>query len=138
VAPNPRPELVREQPLPPLARRSLRHVMIRHGEDMESLLWAALMLDYDTASVLASDMVAEPRIARPSPGDADTLNVAFPAAFFAYQDRLAAAQRALADAARARDDAALARAYGTLAETCIGCHAVYVRAPMAAERWRGS
>jgi cytochrome c556 len=128
--PGPRAELVREQPLSPLARRALRRMMVRHGEDMESLLWATLMLDFDTASVLASDMAAEPRIARPRPEDSDTLNVAFPGAFFDYQDQLARRQQALAEAARGRDEAALGRTFGALAETCVGCHALYVRMPI--------
>ena len=99
--------------------------MQRHGENMENLMWAALMLDYESAATISAWIDREPRISRPT-GSSDTLNEAFPERFFELQDALHEAARDLADAAESRDDPKMATAYGKLSNTCVSCHSIYL------------
>jgi cytochrome c556 len=118
--------LQRRDALPPLARSALKKPMARHGKDLEALLTAALSLDHAQTARVAARVAAEPRIARP--GDAlDSVNAVFPESFFQLQDTFHERTLALGQAARAADDAAVADAFGRLTETCIACHAVYLR-----------
>jgi hypothetical protein len=126
---TPSRELKRREPLPELARDLLRTTMVSHGDNMENLQWATLMLDYESIVTLAGWIGTRPRFARAAPGQEDTLNAALPEGFFAFQDQLRESAQALARAAEARDDAAIADAYGRMTQTCIGCHSLYLRLP---------
>lgn len=126
---TPSRELKRREPLPELARDVLRTTMVSHGENMENLQWATLMLDYESIETLAGWIGTRPRLARATAGQEDTLNYALPDEFFAFQDQLRESAQALARGAEARDDAAIADAYGRMTQTCIGCHSLYLRLP---------
>jgi hypothetical protein len=114
-----------DEPLPKLARSVLQDPMRRHGDNLESLLWTALMLDYDSTAMIASWIVEEPRLSRPGT-QTDALNVELPPHFFQLQDELHRGARDLAQAARKHDDAAMADAFSRLAGTCIRCHSAYL------------
>jgi hypothetical protein len=121
-----RPTLVRSEPFPQVARSALKRTMIEHGDNMETLLWASLMLDYDLISSVSGFIVDRPKLSRPD-GDRSTLNAYLPARFFELQERLYGAARDLAQAAEAKDDDAIARHYARIAETCVSCHSLYLR-----------
>jgi hypothetical protein len=121
--------LKRTEPLPDLARDLLRTTMVSHGENMENLMWATMMLDYESTGTLAEWIGTRPRLARAGEGQEDTLNAALPEQFFAYQEELRTSARALAKAAAARDDAAMASSYARMTATCISCHSLYLRLP---------
>jgi cytochrome c556 len=127
-----RSRLERGEPLPELARTSLRKNMIEHGDNMESLLWTALMLDHQTTELMARQILDQPRMSRPTPAAGETLSDWLPPRFFELQDALYEHAEELRRAAQARDDMGMARAYGKLAETCVTCHSLYLRLPAEA------
>ncbi|MEY4514328.1 MAG: hypothetical protein RLZZ450_6450 [Pseudomonadota bacterium] len=104
----------------------LRARMVRHGGDMTALMIHVLLLDYEVAAILSSDLAREPKLGRPRPDEKGTLNALLPAKFFVHQDELAASATALAQAARARDDQKLVEAFGAVAKSCVGCHSSYL------------
>ena len=112
--------------LPEAAREMLHARMVRHGDQLVDLMTSVLLLDYTTTADFADGIAREPKLGRPAPGEAGTLNALLPAAFFAHQDALAEHARALRDAARARDDVRLADAFAAVTKTCVGCHAAYL------------
>lgn len=122
-----RPKLVRSQPLPKLARDVLHDRMTEHGDDMESLLWTVLMLDYESAATIADRIGKTDKLSRPEPSDNTTLNAALPDRFFDYQDELYDAANALRDAARAKDDAAISEQFNRISRACLGCHSLYLK-----------
>lgn len=124
-----RPGLERGEPLPELARSLLRKNMIEHGDNMESLLWSALMLDHQTTEIMARQILGQPRMSRPTPAAGETLNDWLPARFFELQDAMYEHAEELRKAAAARDEQGMARAYGKLAETCVTCHSLYLSLP---------
>lgn len=129
-----RARLKRAEPLPKLALDLLRKNMVEHGDNMESLLWSALMLDHQTTELVARQILAQPRMSRPTPAAGQTLNDGLPAQFFDLQDRMYEAAEELRKAAEARDDVGTAQAYAKLAETCVTCHSVYLSLPGEANR----
>ncbi len=124
-----RPALLRPKPLPKLARLALRNRMQNHGDDMESLLWSTLMLDYESTDGIAARMAGAPILSRPTDADLDTINAMLPPEFFGLQDQLASSIQGLRTAAKAKDDVALATQYGEITQTCIRCHSLYLRFP---------
>jgi hypothetical protein len=124
-----RAQLERGEPLPVLVRSLLRKNMIEHGDNMESLLWTALMLDHETTELMARQILGQPRMSRPTPAAGETLNDSLPPRFFELQDALYEHAEDLRRAAGARDDIGMARAYGKLAETCVTCHSLYLTLP---------
>lgn len=120
--------LERSVPFPAEIRKEIHRRMVHHGEAMESLVRAAVLLDHERARELAKDIAASPRLARPVKGH-PTLNDWMPPEFFDYQDQMMAAVDELAAAAEADDDAAIGRAFSRLTQTCIGCHSLYLRLP---------
>jgi cytochrome c556 len=115
--------------LPQAARNLLAERMQRHGAAMTDMVWAALFLDYESATDIAQEIAGEPRLARPLSRDASELNAVLPEAFFELQDELATRAAALAEVAPRRDPAALSAALGQLTDTCMRCHATYLREP---------
>ncbi len=132
--PKPRPRLVRSEPLPALARQMLRDRMSDHGDDMESLLWTVLMLDYESTASVADVLIDKPKYARPPAGDKSTLNSQLPPAFFDFQDSLYESASALSSAALKADDDAIVKHFNELSATCIGCHSLYLRLPSKPEK----
>lgn len=122
-----KPELPVATWLPAEARNLLKARMERHGEDMTFLLPSVVLLSYRWAEGLTERIAAEPRLARPGAGDADSLNARLPERFFQLQDEVRAKAQAVSEAARARDDARLARTFGELTQTCVACHALYLQ-----------
>jgi hypothetical protein len=110
---------------------ALRHKMLDHGDDMESLLWSALMLDYESTAAIADRMAQAPTLSRAGPGQEDTINALLPPEFFTLQDQLSKSIANLKLAGTAKDDAALASEYAKVAETCIQCHSLYLQLPGA-------
>ncbi|MFN0063827.1 MAG: cytochrome c [Myxococcaceae bacterium] len=110
-----------------VARGLLRKRMIRHARDMSDLFVSVTLLLHHTVADLATRIATEPRITRPTPGAIDELNRSLPPKFFDLQDQLQSRARALAVAAAASDDAAMAAGFGRLIETCVACHATYLR-----------
>lgn len=115
--------------LPSAARSVLKKRMERHGRDMGELMWAVLLLDYDTTQKLAQEVATEPLLARPLRGDASELNSLLPERFFTLQDELKTHAAALARVAPRHEPEAMAEAYGRLARTCVACHQVYLHEP---------
>ncbi len=132
AAQNATPSLSKGDALPKLARDVLQDPMRRHGDNLESLLWTALMLDYESTAMIAGWIAEEPRLSRPG-AQMDALNAELPAQFFQLQDQLHRGARDLARAARERDDEAMADAFSRLAGTCMRCHSVYLRRPALPE-----
>jgi hypothetical protein len=124
--------------LPPEAREILVARMARHGEVMTYLLASVVFLEYDDARSLALEIVNEPKLGRPAPGERDSLNALLPAPFFEYQDRLAIHAGELAAAAQAHQDDKLVASFGALAETCVACHAAYLNEESGQESWDAS
>jgi cytochrome c556 len=101
--------------------------MDRHGEEMMMMLVSVMMLQHRQAELLAEHVAAEPQLGRPSPGEKGTISALLPPRFFALQDQLVSRAHAVAAAARANDSSRIVRAYGQLVETCVSCHAVYLK-----------
>lgn len=126
-APTGRRKLLREGSLSPVARQLIRSKMRQHGEQMENLFWSALMLDHESARLLADWIVELPRVSRPTGATDDTLNASFPPPFFTFQDEMYRLAARVRDAASRERDDELARDFSALARTCIDCHALYLR-----------
>jgi hypothetical protein len=121
----PTPPASREA-LPVVVRELLDPSMQRHGETMETLLWGAIMIDYETTASFSRWLADEPHIARPGTAPA-SINEAMPTRFFDLQDAMFDAADALTAAAQRHDDLAMGAAFGRLAQTCITCHSAYMR-----------
>ncbi len=117
--------------LSPVARDVIRSRMGRHGGDMTRVLWAAVLLDYGEVAEFAGSIEAEPMLARPRPGDSESLNTELPSRYFDLQDDLRERASAVKKAALQRSSDALGKAFGRLSETCIACHATYMYGPKA-------
>jgi len=127
TAASPEPlSLPQRQELPLVLRETLTATMGRHGEELTFLLESVVFLRHDETEELARLLAEEPKLGRPGPGDKDSLNALLPDAFFVHQDQLTERARSLADAAKAKDVQGLAKAFGSLTETCVGCHAAYL------------
>ncbi len=111
---------------PAAARQALGRRMSEHADQLEWVLSAVLMLNYDLAARSATNLADDPKLAPPPPGDLDTLNAALPKRFFVLQAQLSKRARAVAAAAKAHDDVKLSQSVGRLTETCVACHAVYL------------
>lgn len=116
--------------IPPTARAVLHERMVRHGEDADALLHAAIRLDRPAVKGATARILSEPWLARPTgsatPGQ---LNAELPPRFYDLQDQLRRHTYAAGTAADAMDDHALAKEVGQLTTTCIECHANYLGAP---------
>jgi len=125
-------EPLARQDLPAAVREFLRERMERHGDSMESLLWASLNLQYGLIVQRSGWVAAETNIPRPPEGDeGDLVNRVLPGRFFDLQERVRRGAGELGRAAKRRDDEGIARAYGELVGTCIRCHGLYMRLPQA-------
>lgn len=111
------------------ARALIKQRMSNHSKNMTELVWAVVFLDYRESAQLASVIAHEPRLARPTTGDATELNSAIPPRFFELQDELRARALRLEASARLRDPGSVAKSYGALAETCVSCHDAYMATP---------
>lgn len=131
--PDPTPQgrrVLTRQDLPAAVREFLRDRMARHGDSMETLLWATLNLQHTLIIQHSEWVAAETGIPRPPQADAsDPINQVLPARFFELQDDLRRYAGELGRAAQRRDDEGIARAYGQLATTCIRCHGLYLGLP---------
>ena len=108
-------------PLPKPTRDSLRAQMFEHGQNMDNLLWAAMMLDYERMRKIAEWIIER--------SDSATLRSSspdIPHTFFALRDQLGDSAQRLREAALARNDTGIASSYGDLAESCIRCHSKYL------------
>lgn len=108
--------------LPREVRTLLKPRMARHIRDLKALRGKVQAADWADVWHRAKAIADEPRIARPVPGAADTLNAALPAEFFEHQDSLNAEAQALAAAAQAKDVEAAEQAFDRLSITCVKCH----------------
>lgn len=111
----------------PTARRVLDERMERHGMAAMRLTVSVILLAYNETREVAEGMASEPGLARPRPGEEGTLNAALPAPFFDFQDQLRARAQELALAAKEKNDAKVGAAMGRLTQTCISCHAAYLK-----------
>jgi len=109
------------------ARAVIHQKMADHGDQMNELVWAVVLLDRAETARIATAIAEQPRLARPSTGDATELNTALPPRYFELQDQLRDRARSLAAAAKDWDSRVVARSYGQLAETCVACHEVYLK-----------
>ncbi len=110
--------------LSPSVRRTVRARMSRHEAQMSELVWAVMLLDYPLAERSARAIANAPPALAPT----DELKQLTPD-FFAAQDQLKRHAARLATAARDRNDLEMSAAYTQIAETCVACHAAYVRPP---------
>lgn len=115
--------------LPPLARQILRQRMDRHGDDLQLLLAAVLMLNEPLTERLATQIAETPQLAKVGGSDGDLLNASLPSRFFALQDQLSTQAKALAKAAHEVDHPGMAKAFGELTSTCVRCHSIYLGEP---------
>jgi hypothetical protein len=113
--------------LPATARALLRKKMARHGLDARELMYGVTLLRYELAHDAARRIASEPRIVRPIAGGEDDLNALLPESFFVLQDEARLRAQAVMAAAQKRDDKALAESYGHLVQTCVSCHAAYLK-----------
>jgi cytochrome c556 len=113
------------EPMPRIAGIVLEPRMQRHADELADLRAAVSTVDFPRATAAARAILAEPRLARPSPQAGQTLNDELPSRFFALQDRMIEATREVEAAAGARDREALDDAFDSLASTCRSCHALY-------------
>ncbi len=113
-------------PLSATARALIRQKMANHSKQMTELVWAVVFLDYRETAELAKAIALEPRLARPTSGDATELNSALPPRFFELQDQLRSRAQRLEANARLQDASTVAKSYGALAETCVACHDAYL------------
>jgi len=120
---QPRPT---EHALSPEAHASMRPRMKQHGPEMEQLIWSVILLQRNQTRVLADHIAGAERLARPLPGQLDTINAEVPELFFALQDTLRDRAEELRDAAAKGDNDAVASAFGRLAESCVACHTRYL------------
>jgi hypothetical protein len=100
------------------ARRSVRSVMFEHGQNMENLLWSALMLRYEKTHKLAQWIADNATEVQPASD--------VPEEFYVMRTEMREAATRLAAAATKRDDKELAAAYGALSATCVSCHTKYL------------
>jgi len=126
AAPAKAPDAAGAQVLSKEARAVMRTRMKSHGPEMEQLIWSVVLLQRAQTQAIADRMGSAAKLARPLPGQLDTVNAAVPELFFGFQDNLHARARELGDAAKTKDDEAIGRAFGKLAETCVACHARYL------------
>ena len=119
--------------LPTEAREMLSSRMQRHGEEMMLLLVSVMTLQHEDTELLAQQVAAEPRLGRPAPGESGTISALLPPRFFDLQEELQVRAHAMAEAARTKNDTRIVRAYGSLAETCVTCHSVYLNPEGQAE-----
>ncbi|MEW5848106.1 MAG: hypothetical protein AB2A00_04800 [Myxococcota bacterium] len=101
--------------------------MMRHGDDMEELIWSVLLLEHDQTEHLADSIASEPKVARPLGMTGNEVNAEIPERFFIIQDLLQERAGVLARTAAKGNDADIARAFGQLTETCVACHATFFR-----------
>lgn len=111
--------------LPGAARQILRQRMISHARDMGELVSAIMVLDYERIQSRAQSIAADVNLSRPITQDATELNSALPEKFFLHQDALRLQAGYLANAAARQSAFDVASAYGTVAQTCVQCHATY-------------
>lgn len=114
-----------ESSIPRIAGIVLEPRMRRHADELAELRGAVRARDFPRVVAAARAILAEPRMARPSPAVGPTLNDELPARFFELQDRLVEATREVAAAAEARDADAVDDAFDSLTSTCRSCHALY-------------
>jgi len=112
--------------LPPAARQAISRQMVEHASKLGTLLTAVLLLDHDQVRRYASDIASAPMVARPLPGEKDTVIAQIPKRFFELQDQLATQAKALSEAAGRHDDAQMGAAFGKVTDTCVTCHAAFL------------
>lgn len=129
------------QELSEVARGFLKKRMAHHRDDAMALLSAVVTLQRAEVRRFAQRLATEPSLARALPGDDElTVNSQLPEQFFRFQDELKARARVLADTAEGANEAGLGRAFSDLTQTCMACHAAYLKpvAPPSPQRPRGS
>jgi hypothetical protein len=128
--PKPRPadlvHMEQRSRLPNLVRELLQERMADHGDEMQLLLEAVLMLNPDLAQQVARQIAGQPILSRPISGEPDTVNAEIPKAFFRLQEQLRTRARAVGAAASSGDSRRLAKSTGSLIQTCVACHSVYL------------
>ncbi len=130
----------KEQKLPapgylsPMARSLLAQKMEQHALDMMRLVADVVLLAYKDTELAANQIAEWPGLARPMPGQGDTLNESLPPLFFELQDQLRTRARALAAAAKRKSDGEMSAAFSRVTETCVACHSVYLKGKLAEER----
>jgi hypothetical protein len=113
--------------LPDLARALLHERMRGHADRLQRLTAAVVLLRYDEARVVASEVSAGPWLTRPTAAAPDALNSLLPPRFFDLQEALRQSADAVRVAAAERDNAALAKGLARVTETCVSCHSAYLQ-----------
>jgi hypothetical protein len=129
------PELPAPPNIPAALQATIKKRMERHGAQVSDLIARVVVLDYDAAARVAGAIYDEPMLARPIGGD--ELNGLLPASFFTLQDSLHIHAKRVVDAAARRSAGDLADAFGALAQTCVGCHDLYLHGDAAAPPRQG-
>jgi cytochrome c556 len=101
--------------------------MKTHGEQMQQLSVATVLLRYGEIQRLAGRVADQPALGRPEKAGAGDVNAEVPEQFFLMQDNLRRSAKALAAAAAKEDDAGIARGFGDVSTSCISCHAQFLR-----------
>lgn len=118
----PAPQATDESELPLAVRKLLEPRMGRHGKDFAALHEALEAKNYAAVERAARAIADESTIARPLPGDDESLNARIPERFFALQSALRARAEELAEAARGGSPERVRQSYEALGATCASCH----------------
>lgn len=108
------------------ARSLLRPRMQRHVPAMDRLVRSVLLLDRPGTVAAVDAVLEEARLARPLPGDKESINAAIPTLFFDLQDHLHDRASVLRRAATNGDDVEVAVAFGEVMQSCVACHSSYL------------
>lgn len=103
----------------------LKQRMASHARDMNDLMSAIMILNYDEIRAGSLRIANDGSLSRPLENDASELNSALPEKFFLYQDNLRLEAKTLAEAAGREHAFDVADSYGRLSQVCVRCHATY-------------
>ena len=107
--------------LAPSVRAAIRAQMFEHGQNLENLIWSALMLQYDSIDQIAKWIVAgqNSQVLRQQFPD-------LPEDFLLLREKMQQAAGELSTYAVQRNSDGVAAATGRILEACVQCHAAYL------------
>ncbi len=119
AAPTPAPA---DTKLPLAVRPGTRAAMSRHAELASALTVSVALGTHAEIERFTTELLTEPRPARPAGDDLSTFNQQLPAKLFTLDDDFRGALRKLQAAARARDDERTLTHHSAVIRACRACH----------------
>jgi hypothetical protein len=120
--PAPKPD----ERLPAVARELVLGKMRAHRVDTALLLRSVVMLDRQSAALIAREIADDVQLARPTRQDAGQVNSLIPPRFFELQEALRDEATSLVRVLETGSDAAVAESYGRVVSSCVACHTTYL------------